>query len=152
MIMQGTIELSSLGCRSCRKRYPRHASHALLPPPAPCPAPRLADMAAPAGGSRPCTSLLSAHVCLAATHTTTCVCCCRPDGPRPDFQPCCFSPRSFPDTCALLATLRRPDGSRPEIYLKREDLNHTGAHKINNSLGQVGLPDGVEWPLSSLLG
>eukprot|EP00210_Caulerpa_lentillifera_P005029 g4803.t1 len=24
-----------------------------------------------------------------------------------------------------------------EIYLKREDLNHTGAHKINNSLGQV---------------
>lgn len=26
---------------------------------------------------------------------------------------------------------------RPEIYLKREDLNHTGAHKINNSLGQA---------------
>ncbi len=25
----------------------------------------------------------------------------------------------------------------PEIYLKREDLNHTGAHKINNALGQV---------------
>lgn len=24
-----------------------------------------------------------------------------------------------------------------EIYLKREDLNHTGAHKINNALGQV---------------
>lgn len=24
-----------------------------------------------------------------------------------------------------------------KIYLKREDLNHTGAHKINNSLGQV---------------
>ena len=23
------------------------------------------------------------------------------------------------------------------IYLKREDLNHTGAHKINNSLGQA---------------
>ncbi len=31
----------------------------------------------------------------------------------------------------------RPDGSSPEIYLKREDLNHTGAHKINNALGQV---------------
>lgn len=30
-----------------------------------------------------------------------------------------------------------PDGTRPEIYLKREDLNHTGAHKINNSLGQA---------------
>ena len=25
----------------------------------------------------------------------------------------------------------------PKIYLKREDLNHTGAHKINNTLGQV---------------
>ena len=24
-----------------------------------------------------------------------------------------------------------------EIYLKREDLNHTGAHKINNGIGQV---------------
>ncbi len=24
-----------------------------------------------------------------------------------------------------------------KVYLKREDLNHTGAHKINNSLGQV---------------
>lgn len=23
------------------------------------------------------------------------------------------------------------------IYLKREDLNHTGAHKINNTLGQI---------------
>ena len=24
-----------------------------------------------------------------------------------------------------------------QIYLKREDLNHTGAHKINNALGQI---------------
>ena len=31
----------------------------------------------------------------------------------------------------------RPDGSGPQIHLKREDLNHTGAHKINNALGQV---------------
>jgi tryptophan synthase beta chain len=31
----------------------------------------------------------------------------------------------------------RPDGSGPQIYLKREDLNHTGAHKINNALAQV---------------
>lgn len=28
-------------------------------------------------------------------------------------------------------------GQGPKIYLKREDLNHTGAHKINNALGQV---------------
>jgi len=26
-----------------------------------------------------------------------------------------------------------------KIYLKREDLNHTGAHKINNAIGQVML-------------
>ncbi|MBP1968481.1 tryptophan synthase beta chain [Virgibacillus natechei] len=25
----------------------------------------------------------------------------------------------------------------PQIYLKREDLNHTGAHKINNTVGQA---------------
>ena len=31
----------------------------------------------------------------------------------------------------------RPDGSGVQIYLKREDLNHTGAHKINNALAQV---------------
>jgi tryptophan synthase beta chain len=26
---------------------------------------------------------------------------------------------------------------RPEIWLKREDLNHTGSHKLNNCLGQI---------------
>jgi tryptophan synthase beta chain len=31
----------------------------------------------------------------------------------------------------------KADGSSPQIYLKREDLNHTGAHKINNALAQV---------------
>ena len=29
------------------------------------------------------------------------------------------------------------DDVKPQIYLKREDLNHTGAHKINNAIGQV---------------
>lgn len=28
-----------------------------------------------------------------------------------------------------------------KIYLKREDLNHTGSHKINNVLGQVLLAE-----------
>lgn len=37
----------------------------------------------------------------------------------------------------LTSHYRRPDGSGPQIYLKREDLNHTGAHKINNALAQV---------------
>ncbi|KAL6211199.1 hypothetical protein ACLB2K_016426 [Fragaria x ananassa] len=29
------------------------------------------------------------------------------------------------------------NGEGPHIYLKREDLNHTGAHKINNVVGQA---------------
>jgi tryptophan synthase beta chain len=37
----------------------------------------------------------------------------------------------------LSAHYARPDGSGAQIYLKREDLNHTGAHKINNALAQV---------------
>ncbi|KAJ4785693.1 Tryptophan synthase beta chain [Rhynchospora pubera] len=32
---------------------------------------------------------------------------------------------------------RRADGTGPHVYLKREDLNHTGAHKINNAVGQA---------------
>ena len=31
----------------------------------------------------------------------------------------------------------KPDGTSPQIYLKREDLNHTGAHKINNAIAQA---------------
>lgn len=31
----------------------------------------------------------------------------------------------------------RPDGTGAQIYFKREDLNHTGAHKINNAIGQA---------------
>ncbi len=26
---------------------------------------------------------------------------------------------------------------KADIYLKREDLNHTGAHKVNNTIGQI---------------
>jgi tryptophan synthase beta chain len=37
----------------------------------------------------------------------------------------------------LSAHYAKPDGSGAQIYLKREDLNHTGAHKINNALAQV---------------
>jgi len=57
-----------------------------------------------------------------------------------------------PGYAAELAGLRRDFGGRPtplyearrlserlgrSIYLKREDLNHTGSHKLNNALGQV---------------
>ncbi len=37
----------------------------------------------------------------------------------------------------LTAHYAHPDGTGAQIYLKREDLNHTGAHKINNALAQV---------------
>ncbi|MEO0827989.1 MAG: tryptophan synthase subunit beta [Cyanobacteria bacterium J06635_15] len=46
-------------------------------------------------------------------------------------------PSSFYFAERLTQHYARPDGSGPQIYLKREDLNHTGAHKINNALGQV---------------
>ena len=33
--------------------------------------------------------------------------------------------------------LGQKTGVTPRVFLKREDLNHTGAHKINNALGQA---------------
>ena len=35
------------------------------------------------------------------------------------------------------AHARRALRARERVYLKREDLLHTGAHKINNTLGQA---------------
>ena len=32
---------------------------------------------------------------------------------------------------------RLSEAAGADVYLKREDLNHTGAHKINNTLGQI---------------
>jgi tryptophan synthase beta chain len=37
----------------------------------------------------------------------------------------------------LTSHYAKSDGSGAQIYLKREDLNHTGAHKINNALAQA---------------
>ena len=39
----------------------------------------------------------------------------------------------------LTEHLRRdaPEGMGARVYLKREELNHTGAHKINNCIGQI---------------
>jgi len=60
--------------------------------------------------------------------------------------------RADPDYWAQLNMLRRDFGGRPtplylaqrlseragrSVYLKREDLNHTGSHKLNNALGQA---------------
>lgn len=40
-------------------------------------------------------------------------------------------------TPLYLATRLTEHYGKGKIYLKREDLNHTGAHKINNTLGQI---------------
>ena len=45
-----------------------------------------------------------------------------------------YSGRPTPLTFAANLTRLLKGG---KIYLKREDLNHTGAHKINNCLGQI---------------
>jgi tryptophan synthase beta chain len=37
----------------------------------------------------------------------------------------------------LYLATRLSEAAGREIYLKREDLNHTGAHKINNAIGQA---------------
>jgi tryptophan synthase beta chain len=37
----------------------------------------------------------------------------------------------------LYETTRLVEGTRTRVFLKREDLTHTGAHKINNALGQA---------------
>ena len=61
--------------------------------------------------------------------------------------------KNAPEFLAQLRQLYRDYANRPsllyyaekmtkdlggaKVYLKREDLNHTGAHKINNVLGQI---------------
>ncbi len=49
---------------------------------------------------------------------------------------CCEISPGGPRRCNLPARLTEHLGG-PRIYLKREDLLHTGAHKINNCLGQA---------------
>jgi tryptophan synthase beta chain len=44
-----------------------------------------------------------------------------------------------PSPLFLAERLTKFAGGGASIYLKREDLNHTGAHKINNAIGQVML-------------
>ena len=42
-----------------------------------------------------------------------------------------------PPVAAVPRAARLSEAAGHPIYLKREDLNHTGAHKINNALGQA---------------
>ena len=54
---------------------------------------------------------------------------------RPRCRRCCATTSAARRRCTWRAARASAVG-RP-IYLKREDLNHTGAHKINNALGQA---------------
>ena len=46
-----------------------------------------------------------------------------------------------PSPLYLAERLTREFGGA-KVYLKREDLNHTGAHKVNNTLARPCLPGG----------
>jgi tryptophan synthase beta chain len=46
------------------------------------------------------------------------------------------TPLQFASRLTAHLSALAPSGSGPRIYLKREDLLHTGAHKINNAIGQ----------------
>ena len=47
------------------------------------------------------------------------------------------SPLYFAERLTAHYRERAPQGMGAKIYFKREELNHTGAHKINNCIGQI---------------
>ena len=47
------------------------------------------------------------------------------------------SPLYFAERMTAHYRARAGKGRGPKIYFKREELNHTGAHKINNCVGQI---------------
>ena len=55
---------------------------------------------------------------------------------RPSWTTCCATTSAGPRRLYHAKRLSEQCGGA-QIYLKREDLNHTGAHKINNTLGQA---------------
>ena len=55
--------------------------------------------------------------------------------PRASWTGCCATSPGARRRCTGRARLSERVG-RP-VYLKREDLNHTGSHKLNNALGQA---------------
>jgi len=47
------------------------------------------------------------------------------------------SPLYFAERLTEALRASAPEGSGAEIWFKRDELNHTGAHKINNCIGQI---------------
>lgn len=61
---------------------------------------------------------------------------CRDRSFQQEFQACLKKHVGRPTPLYFAKRLTRTMGG-PKIYLKREDLCHTGAHKINNTIGQA---------------
>jgi len=49
------------------------------------------------------------------------------------------SPLYYAERLTEMLRASAPEGMGAKIYFKREELNHTGAHKVNNVLGQIML-------------
>ncbi len=47
------------------------------------------------------------------------------------------SPMYYAERLTEMLRETAPEGKGPKVYFKREELNHTGAHKINNCIGQI---------------
>lgn len=47
------------------------------------------------------------------------------------------SPMYYAERMTEALRASAPEGKGPKVYFKREELNHTGAHKINNCIGQI---------------
>ncbi|WP_314373617.1 tryptophan synthase subunit beta [Sphingomonas paucimobilis] len=47
------------------------------------------------------------------------------------------SPMYYAERMTEMLRQNAPEGKGPKVYFKREELNHTGAHKINNCIGQI---------------
>ncbi|HEX8282751.1 MAG TPA: tryptophan synthase subunit beta [Pyrinomonadaceae bacterium] len=61
----------------------------------------------------------------------------RDEGFQSEFESLLSDYSGRPTPLFRAARLTEHAGGRAAIYLKREDLSHTGSHKINNALGQV---------------
>ncbi|WP_312486950.1 tryptophan synthase subunit beta [Sphingomonas sp.] len=47
------------------------------------------------------------------------------------------SPMYYAERLTAMLRENAAQGKGPKVYFKREELNHTGAHKINNCIGQI---------------
>ena len=56
------------------------------------------------------------------------------------------SPLYFAAAADRSIARRRPPGKGAQVWFKRDELNHTGAHKINNCVGQIllAMPHGQD--------